>query len=297
MSGEMKILVGCDGAEQPSRDALALGALLAETCEADLTLGVVVPGIAPRDDSRSHEEDLGAASAATFDRATAQLAEFDARLVPQCRAIGGKSPADGLRDLATGEGADLIVVGSTHRGPLGRIVPGTTADQLGARSRVPFAVAPRGYAERDARELRIVGVAYDGSDEARRAAEVATDFAIRGCTGLRAFGVLEPLVANISPAGPLPLDDHVVGDRLEEELDELLDRLPASVAGQKLILAGDPARALLAQGPRAADLMVFGSHGFGRFLRLVGWSVTSPVMRDAPWPVIVVPPKHNYTTV
>lgn len=287
----MKILVGYGRAEGPSHDAVALAALLARTCEAELVVGVVVPGIAPPEDFHAHEELLSEETAPTFASAKDTLEKLDPGLTFERRAIGGESAAEGLRDLAISEEADLIVIGSTHRGLLGRIVPGTTADRLATRAPCPFAVAPRGYSERDALELRLVGLAYDGSPEAQRAANVAIDLAIRGSTGLRAFGVKEPLVAKVNPAGPVVLDERSLGERLEAELDELLELLPESVGGQKVVLAGNPARALLDQGPRAADLMVFGSHGFGRFLSLAGWSVTGSVMKDAPWPVIVVPPE------
>lgn len=288
----MRLVVGCNGAGASARDAVALAVLLARTYDAEVVLGVVLPRIAPWEDFHSHEELLGAGSTDAFARAIAELERRAPELTFERRAIGGESPGDGLRDLAISEGADVIVIGSTHRGALGRMVPGTTADELVVRAPCPFAVAPRGYADREDRELRVVGVAYDGSTEARRAALLAKELALRACTGLRAFGVLQPLAAQMAPGmGAVPFNTVAFKEWLEQELDALLEELPSSIGGQKVILSGQPATALIEQGRRAADVIVFGTHGFGRLLRLVGGSVTSDVVRGAPWPVIVVPPK------
>jgi nucleotide-binding universal stress UspA family protein len=285
----IRVLVGYDG-RSSSRDSLALAALLRQAEDVELVLGVVVPRRSPGGEFHAHEEALGRESTDLFAQASTQLDELDSAIHAERRAIGGEFPAEGLGDLARSEGADLIVIGSTNRGPIGRIVPGTTADGLIAHAPCAFAVAPRGYAERPDRDLRIVGLAYDGSTEAKRAATVAIGLARRAACGLRAFGVHEPLASAAVVGGPVPLDNHMLGEAIERELGELIESLPPSVGGQHAVLSGRAAHALLDQSWRAVDLMVFGTRGFGRFLQLLGGSVTSEVVRAAPWPVLVVPP-------
>jgi nucleotide-binding universal stress UspA family protein len=287
-----RVLVGYDG-RPPSRDALVLAALLRRVQDVELVLGVVLPGVSPRANFHAYEEALSRDSTEVFARASSQLDELDPEINAERRAIGGESPGEGLRDLARSEGADLIVIGSTDRGPVGRIVPGTTADALIAHAPCPFAVAPRRYAERSDRDLRIVGLAYDGSPEAKRAAAVATGVAHRAACGLRAFGVQEPLTSAEWVGGSASLDDHTLREVIERDLEELIGGLPPSVGGQHVILSGRPGHALLDQSWRAVDLMVFGTRGFGRFLQLLGGSVTSEVVRDTPWPVLVVPPEDS----
>jgi nucleotide-binding universal stress UspA family protein len=267
--------VGCGGGGEPERDALALATLFGELLEADVVLGAVGSG-------------------ARLGRAMANLKRLAPGLTVDRRAVETGSPGAGLIDLAESEKVDMTVIGSTHRGPLGSVCVGTTADHLIAHATRPFAIAPRGYADRDDPQLRIIGLAYDGSDQAQRAADVATDLCVRGCVPLRAFGVREPLVAGMIPGPERPAREgmRALGP-LENELDELLDALPASVGGQKLILAGDPATTLLAQGSRAADLMVLGTHGFGRFSRLLSGSVAGEIAHRAPWPVVIVPPERT----
>lgn len=202
------------------------------------------------------------------------------------RRVQDGNPAEGLCEFAESEGCELIVLGHTHRGWLGRIFPGTTADSLASEGRFSFAVAPPGYAKHS-RDIRLVGVAYDGSAESKRAAEVAVAVAQRAFAPLRAFGVREALPGAVVHPGVLPLS--ALEKPVERNLDELLETLPSAIGGQKIVLAGDPARAILGQGPWGAEIVVFGSHGYGRFLRLLAASVVSKVVREAPWPVIVVP--------
>jgi len=287
----MRLLVGYDG-RASSRDALALACLFRQVEDVELVIGVVLPDRRRPAGSPAHEERIRSASAALFAEACSQLESIDPALVPECRAIGERNAAEGLRALALSESVDMIVVGSTHRGPIGGIVPGRTADGLIARAPCAFAVAPRDYAESSDRDLRIVGLAFDGSREAERAAGVARWLALRSVSALRAFGVVEPVSHWVTPGvSAPPLNGNLMREHIAEALDELIRALPQNIGAQRLMLSGDPANELVNQGLRAVDVMVFGSHGFGRAMRAIAGSVTSRVIRSAPWPVIVVPPQ------
>jgi nucleotide-binding universal stress UspA family protein len=50
-----------------------------------------------------------------------------------------------LAELARSRRADLIVLGSTHRGPVGRVVPGATVEKLLGQAPCAVAVAPPGF--------------------------------------------------------------------------------------------------------------------------------------------------------
>jgi hypothetical protein len=93
--------------------------------------------------------------------------------------------ADGeeLAGAAREQGADFVVLGSTHRGPLGEIVPGTTMQHVLAGGGCSVAVAPPYFATRAEGEsvwqppagdtedvgMRVIGVGFDGSRESRGA--------------------------------------------------------------------------------------------------------------------------------
>ena len=72
------------------------------------------------------------------------------------------SPVRALHEAAEELGASLIVVGSSHRGPAGRVLPGGVGERLVHGSPCPVAIAPRGY---EPHGLRRIGVALAGGPE------------------------------------------------------------------------------------------------------------------------------------
>jgi nucleotide-binding universal stress UspA family protein len=124
-----KILVGYDDSDQ-AKDALALGKQLADATGAELVVAgvfVVHPmwhgGIDPtiRDEEVIFARKLEAAA-----NSVGAAAE----------PVPSTSPARGLHEIAEETNADLIVVGSTHHGRIGRVLAGSVGVALfhGARS-------------------------------------------------------------------------------------------------------------------------------------------------------------------
>lgn len=283
----MRIVVGWDGKPR-SQDALMLGAQLAEALEARLLIvRAQVRRLRSADSSAAPAE-----TRASLDRALSIVGELAPEVPVMDRVVVAADPASGLHGIASEVDAAIVVIGSTHRGPLGRVLPGATADHLIPDAPCPIAIAPRGYARGDYRPLRLVGLAYDGSDQAKRAAAVATAIAQRGCTGLRVFGVVEPVP--VGELGPAIVDKGTLGptfdeDSLDRELGGLIAELPSRVAGQKVLLHGEPAGALVDQGPHAVDLLVTGSRGHGGLAGGLLGSVTRRLARSAAWPILIVP--------
>ena len=92
------------------------------------------------------------------------------------QALPGESPSRQLYEMAEADGASLIAIGSTHRGVVGRVYPGTTAGRLLTAAPAPVAVAPCGYRERNPDLKRIV-IGFDGSSEAAVALRVGVEIA------------------------------------------------------------------------------------------------------------------------
>lgn len=61
----------------------------------------------------------------------------------ETRAFGGGTPAGVIDDLAEREQVETIVVGSPHRGAVGRILLGSVSTQLVHRAPCPVLVVPR----------------------------------------------------------------------------------------------------------------------------------------------------------
>lgn len=115
-------------------------------------------------------------SATTRGRAAAELVAreaADARPGTQPTAIVASSPSHGLTALAEDLAADVLVLGSAHRGLLGRVLLGNDARSTVHHASCPIALAPRGYARSAPDALRTIGLGYDGSDEAAGALALA----------------------------------------------------------------------------------------------------------------------------
>lgn len=153
--------------------------------------------------------------------------------VPECLNVAA-------RDF----GADLIVVGSTSRGPVGRVLPGSVGDRLLAGAACAVAVAPRGYAAKDSPVGRI-GVGVTGEDESHHALVLADQLAGR-------FGAVLSLIA-VVPWPPYepgrishtePGYHQVLTQWLEDQLHEAA-RSCVSGEVQTRFDEGDAAEALI----------------------------------------------------
>ncbi len=119
----------------------------------------------------------------------------------ETQAYGGGSPAWVMSDYAERGEVDLIVVGSPHRGKLGRVFLGSVASSLLHGAACPVAVAPRGYATEDHElPLRMIAVAYDGTRESRIALQRAETLALALGASLRLLTVVRPPRATPYPA-------------------------------------------------------------------------------------------------
>ena len=207
----------------------------------------------------------------------------------------GSSPARGLADRARELAAEMIVLGSTHRGAFGRLFPGTVADELMRIAPCSVAVAPRGYARRYANRLEHVVAAFDGSPEAEGAVGVACDLASRAHGSLELLAVLQPPVPPVGPDAGYGYDEIVQAKRahLGEEVTQAVELLPQDLDCEaRVVVRGDAARTLAEETATGVDLLVTGSRGYGMLGRALGNGVSSRLVRTAQCPVLVVPGRH-----
>jgi nucleotide-binding universal stress UspA family protein len=278
------IVVGWDGSEH-AEDAFELGRLLTRATSAKLVAAEVTVerlGVLRRG-RREAERPAPPAAAVGGPRAI----EVDSR------EVVSSSPAHGLHDLAEELGAGLVVLGSTHRGPVGRVFLGSVADNLVHGAPCAVAVAPNGYARRYAnRMLNLVVVGFDASPEARAAAEAAARIAAAAGGTVRVVAVQEPASPAVLPVGAAYDPEELMADeqrRLERELTGLLDSLPSAVKPEGDVVAGDAVHTLLQKSAEGVDLLVVGSRGYGPVGRTLLGSVSSEIIRSATCPVMVVP--------
>lgn len=203
------------------------------------------------------------------------------------------SPAEQLRGLAEMGEADLIVLGSTHRAPIGAVVPGSVAEHLLHGAPARLAIAPRGYAQgstppfvRD--QLRVIAVGFDGSRESRAALAEATEIARLAGATLRVITVSPPPPPNLGAVATHAGTPPPVAD-LQGILHDTAAELPAELRALPVHEKGDPVMKLIERAAEGVDLLVLGSRGRGPLLRIFLGSVSARVIREAPCPVMVVP--------
>jgi nucleotide-binding universal stress UspA family protein len=283
---ERTIIIGLDASEQ-GRDALTLGRLLADTLAANPLLATVLPYPPEFLSAEELTRAVGFDTEALFGAAQEGLAPLDSRT----RAVVASSAAKGLYQLAEEESAIATVVGSTHRGPLGRVLPGSVGANLlqGAPSAV--AVAPRGYATADEHRLRRLMVGFDGSPEAAAALDAAHRLAARVEGVLTVVTAVEPPgygwgeALRVLSEGDLRTREQV---EKREILDRELERISEGVSVEGRLVNGEVAD-VLAEASRDADLLLVGSRSYGPVRRTLLGSTSAQVMHRAECPVIVLP--------
>jgi nucleotide-binding universal stress UspA family protein len=270
------VIVGVDELER-GRDAIALAADLVST-GGKLTLAYVYHG-----DPHVWRGSSPPFEHAEHERATEVLeaAARDAGIDAELRCHGSTSVGHGLHDLAEATGADLLVVGCSRRGVVGRVLLGddTRAALNGAPCAV--AIAPAGFAQHP-RLMREIGVGYNGSLESEHALGVARALATEHHAKLSAFEAVSiPAIAVSS--GPVQIDEWMEGliDDARKRVSALRGVEPHAIYGQ----AADE----LAMFSASVDLLVVGSRSYGPFGRLVHGSTSQQLARIARCPLLVLP--------
>ena len=276
-----KIVIGYDGSDQ-ARDALALGRLMADVTGAEL----IAAGV---------WEQLGDLPRIAFGRwqeyAREQARDVAAKAGDDVRAeaVESTSPARGLHDLAEDEDADLIVVGSSHRGRVGKALAGTVGVSLPHGSPCPVAVAPSGFRDAEPR-LDVIGVGYDGEAEADLALAGAVELARANGASLRILTVARPPESGFEGKGYIQAGREELAKAIWEQMQSALDRAVASVPAEvetSGVLITDSYEVLGDQD--GIDLMMLGSRGYGTAERVLLGSNAARLLRSAPCPAIVFP--------
>ena len=285
--GVTPLIVGVDGSER-SRDALALAVQLAEPGQGVLLAHVhpygALSDLLSGDDYarlvREVAESTLSAAHETLHPATERVMQL----------VSNRSPAAGLHDLAAEKDAALIVVGSSHRSGLGRVLAGSVAESVLAGSPVPVAIAPRGLAGSE-ESIRIVGCGFDGSPEAHagarlgrrprsppartpRGARRAPRIAFGGVSSAGAFGYRSA--------------DDTLRRTLEQQMRDAIASLGPGVEVSGRLLDGDPSTALV-DASTELDLLALGSRGYGPIRTVLLGSVSRTLVREGACSVVVLP--------
>ncbi|MBV8431007.1 MAG: universal stress protein [Solirubrobacterales bacterium] len=270
-----RVLVGVDG-HTGGRDAIALGQALIEQ-SGQLTLAHVCrpARISRRDSSSDTGDQTREDGIRLLERTRAQ-----ARVAADLQVIINSSVGRGLHELAESMRADVLVVGCSRRGRLGRVFlkDDALASLDGAACAV--AIAPAGYV-RSRHRLQEIGVGYNDWPESQTALAVGRRLAKETGARLSACeAVLLP--SRLYPEGVAGIEATV--ERLVSDARRRLSRLGDV---EPRAVYGDPAHEL-ARYSDSVDLLIVGSRGLGRAGRLLAGSTSRSLVRTAGCPLLVV---------
>jgi nucleotide-binding universal stress UspA family protein len=285
------ILIGVDESTR-SLDAIAFGNRLADVSGAHVVVACAFP----------FNDAIRDGSGGSIRKALADHAEETARGMRDrldgiaadrllIRIAPNPSPAHALHDLAGAEHAEIIVVGSSHTGRLGRVAPGGTGERLLHGAPCAVAIVPDGYAARADRPIRRIGVAYDASDEATAAVAAGVELARALSAELEIIGVVVPHTYAASgmmggAAYVTPQDE--LDQYVQDDLDAVIAGLPGDVKADTVRLAGDAADQL-GERSQGLDLMLAGSRGYGPLRSVLVGGVSGRLMHTVHCPMVIVP--------
>jgi nucleotide-binding universal stress UspA family protein len=213
----------------------------------------------------------------------------------ECRALESMSAARALHEAAEEQDAGLLVVGSTRRGAVGRVVPGSTAERLMHGAPCPVAVVPHGWEAGGG--LKTIGAAYVDTEEGREALRGAYALARRAGATLRVLTAVRSRLAmygetEARTAGVRGKDfDEVEGEyrvRAEAAARAAVAALDGDVEVEVDAFVEDPADVLIRVSEHL-DLLVCGSRAYGPLRAVLLGGVSRRVAADARCPVIVLP--------
>jgi nucleotide-binding universal stress UspA family protein len=279
------VVVAVDATER-SLDALALGRVLARTTTAPLVLVTVFP-YPPLTDPEGEERTRLRDEARQI---LVELAEAAGAEPADVEVIPANLAARELQRVTEQDTTGLLVLGSTGRGPIRRLLPGTVGERLLTGSAAPLAIATRGYADEAVERLRRIGVGFDGSDESRLALDAGRRLARLSGAELRVIAVFEPMTFGAvatGRTGGVSVNQLRRGE-LHSALDQALGEHAGEPSMESRLLEGSAGEVLAAESTDL-DLLVTGARGYGPRAAVLMGTTTHALMRGAACPGLILP--------
>jgi nucleotide-binding universal stress UspA family protein len=215
----------------------------------------------------------------------------------EVRPFEDSTAARGLARAIDECSPELVVVGSTSRGPKGSMLLGTTAERVIHVSACPVAVVPNGY-RRPEGGVATIGVAHPVLPEVEAALRAGVALARAGGAALRVITVIDPRLAKQDAHGLLAEQHHELGTeaqtaaqmrfQIEANAKARLAELASDVEAEVDVMVDEPVPALVAASAHL-DLLIMGSRALGTHQSVVLGSVSRRVVDRAACPVLVIP--------
>jgi nucleotide-binding universal stress UspA family protein len=201
----------------------------------------------------------------------------------------------GLTELVDQHGADLVVVGSSSSGLLGRVALGSVTERLVHTAKVPVAIAPRGYPLSPVPVQRLTA-AYGGAADAVGLITTSAELAKKWSVRLRIASFTVRPVTMYGGSIERSAENLVVKQWTRKTMDAALEQLEdarrqVEVPDVDVVVgAGTDWRdAVDGIAWQSGDLLLLGSGAAGPVSQVFLGSAASKILRHAPVPVMIVP--------
>jgi nucleotide-binding universal stress UspA family protein len=294
----MTIIAGFSSSRQGSAP-LNLAAQLARTAGEKVIAAAVVERTLPAGVDPIEDEYRGYLASRATESLQRVVDQLPGDLDISVTVHHSTSVPNGLMELANQHSADLVVVGSSSSGLLGRVALGSVTDRLVHTSKVSVAIAPRGYPASPVSIQRLTA-AYRGDADAVSLIATSVDLAKQWKVRLRiaSFTVRPPTMfgGSLEPSA----EELVVQQWAQRTTDAAVKQLEEARAQSGhadvdvVIGTGTEWREAvddIAWEP--GDVLLLGSAAAGPLAQVFLGTVASKILRHAPVPVMIVPRQHT----
>jgi nucleotide-binding universal stress UspA family protein len=201
----------------------------------------------------------------------------------------------GLMELVEEHDADLVVVGSSSSGLLGRVALGSVTEWLVHRAAVPVAIAPRGYPLSPVPIKRLT-VAYGGAADVvgliRSSAELARQWSVR--LRIASFTVRPPTTfgGSIERSAENLVIQQWTRKTMSAALKQLNEaRTNVAIPDVDVVMGAgtDWGEAVDDIAWESGDMLLLGSGAAGPMAQVFLGSAASKILRHAPVPAMILP--------
>jgi nucleotide-binding universal stress UspA family protein len=289
----MTIIAGFSSSRQGSAP-LNLAAQLSRTTGEKIIATAIVEralpaGVDPIEDE--YQGYVSAQAAASLERVVEATGGEDVSVIVH----ESTSIPSGLMELVDQHGAELVVVGSSSSGLLGRVALGSVTEWLVHRAAVPVAIAPRGYPLSPVPIKRLT-VAYGGAADAvgliQSSAELAKQWSVQ--LRIASFTVRPP--TTFGGSIERSAENLVIQQWTRKTMDAVLKQLNEARANVAIpdvdvvigagIEWGDAVDNIAWE---SGDMLLLGSGAAGPLAQVFLGTAASKILRHAPVPVMILP--------
>ena len=288
----MKLLVAYI-ATSGGDDAVALGACLARTFDAELELCIVIP---PEPDSADPSEQVSVERLSdALDNAARRWLDAAAARLPDdiettTTIAEHANPGEGLVVQARRTSADMLIIGGAGGGIRGRHTLGTVVNDILHSAPVPVAVAPPGFAHLGADEVREISVAIGSRPGTQLLFQTALRSGVRAHRPIRLISLVA--VDDVQPWRTEPEEralDHA-REHARRSLEAAREQLPPDFPVSSAIAQGSTIEeAVGSLDWQDGDVVMVGSSRLAAPNTLFLGTTAAKILRAVSVPMIVVP--------